>query len=161
MEPSTVSVKWAQHKKLIFLILEAKNILIDTIIIDLSPSGHLKFEGTDRVTGFVYKLDIDLYDEVVIDESKWKVTDYCVQFSISKKNKDTKFWPRINKQKEKLKFISVDWTRWIDEDEDQKRKFDPDELDDFPSGQSQIEELGDNQLEYENSDSDKESSSTL
>ena len=134
MEPTIVSVKWTQHKKLIFLILEAKNISIETINISLTPEGHLTFFGIDRITGVAYKLDILLFNEVVVDESKWKVTDYCVQFSISKRNKETQFWPRLTKQKEKLKYISVDWERWIDEDEtvNKKTSFDPDELDDMP-----------------------------
>lgn len=135
MEPTIVSVKWAQHKKLIFLILEAKNISLETINVALTPEGHLRFFGVDRVTGVNYKLDILLFNEVVVDESKWKVTDYCVQFSISKKNKEEKFWPRLTQQKEKLKYISVDWGRWVDEDEttnSKKRHFDPDELDDLP-----------------------------
>lgn len=145
-----MSVKWSQHKKLIFLILEAKNISIETINIDLSPDGHLLFLGVDRVTGRSYKLDIFLYENVVVNESKWKLTDFCVQFSISKKNKEASFWPRLTKQKEKLKFISVDWARWVDEDEalnNKKKYFDPDEFEENPYNKDDFDEMESKEIE--------------
>ena len=67
---TTASVKWTQHKKLILLILEVKNISIETIKNNLTSDGSFKFFGIDRVNGISYKLDILLFDEVVVIESK-------------------------------------------------------------------------------------------
>ena len=134
MEPVIVPVKWAQHKKIIVLIIEAKNIGIESIKFDLNPQGQLKFWGTDRVNGKMCSLFIELYDEVVVEKSKWKATDYCIEISISKKNKDTKFWPRLTKANKKFSFISVDWTRWTDEDEAcniKNKNFDPEMFEEF------------------------------
>lgn len=121
MENSVVQVKWAQHKKLVFLTLEAKNLSEVGRSISLTPEGLLHFEGINQITNAHYKLDLALFDEVIVENTKWKVTDYCVQFSIAKKNESESFWPRLTKEKVKLNFVNVDWSRWVDEDEaDQK-----------------------------------------
>ena len=126
MESSVVAVKWAQHKKIVFLTLEAKNLSSEGRVITLTPEGHLHFEGTNKVTSGSYKLDLNLYDEVVVETTKWKVTDYCVQFSISKKNETAEFWPRLVKEKGKVNYITIDWGRWVDEDEADSKKMDYD-----------------------------------
>lgn len=149
MEYSIVPVKWAQHKKFIVLVIEAKNIGIESINFDLNTQGQFKFWGTDRVNGKKYCLFIDLYEDVVVEESKWKATDYCIEISISKRNKDTKFWPRLTKLNKKFSFISVDWARWTDEDEAcnlKNKNLDPEMFDDFSydkfeEGQGKIREL--------------------
>jgi CS domain len=142
MESTSVSLKWAQRKKLVYLTLEAKNLSEEGRVINLTPEGHLHFEGTNKVTSAHYKLDLNLYDEVVVDTTKWKVTDYSVQFSISKKNENSEFWPRLTKEKVKSNFITIDWDRWIDEDEPDTKKldFDNEGFDDLPDEDSDDEE---------------------
>jgi hypothetical protein len=142
METTVVGVKWAQHKKLVFLTLEAKNLSEEGRSITLTPEGNLHFEGKNRVTNAVYKLDINLFDEVVVETTKWKVTDYCIQFSISKKNQSGEFWPRLTKEKAKFNNITVDWTRWVDEDEadDKQLDYNPDDFDDLPDEDSDDDE---------------------
>lgn len=126
MESTVVPLKWAQHKKIIFLTLEAKNLSADGRVITLTPEGQLHFEGTNSVTSVHYKLDLNLFEEVVVETTKWKVTDYCVQFSISKKNEEGEFWPRLTKEKGKSNFITIDWARWVDEDEADEKHLDYD-----------------------------------
>ena len=145
METSTIPLKWAQHKKVVFMTLEAKNLSQEGRVITLSPEGHLHFSGTDKVTYGHYLLDLDLFDEVIVEETKWKVTDFSVQFSISKKNPDSAFWPRITKEKRKFNNITIDWTRWVDEDEADEKNLDynPDEFQNLPG-------------DYENDEDDEE-----
>ena len=161
MESTVVPVKWAQHKKIVFLTLEAKNLSSEGRVISLTPEGHLHFEGTNKVTSCHYSLDLNLHDEVVVETTKWKVTDYCVQFSISKKNETAEFWPRLIKEKGKVNNITIDWTRWVDEDEADSKKMDydsegfgdlPDEDDE--DSDDQEADLGD--LEGENMKEDRE-----
>lgn len=142
MESSVVPLKWAQHKKVVFLTLEAKNLSEEGRAITLTPEGHLHFEGTNKVTSAHYKLEIDLFGEVTVDNTKWKVTDYCVQFSIAKKDESGAFWPRLTKDKTKSNFIAVDWARWIDEDEADEKKldYDHDNFDDLPGDDSDDED---------------------
>jgi hypothetical protein len=94
------------------------------------------------VTSTHYKLELNLYDEVVVETTKWKVTDYSVQFSISKKNETAEFWPRLTKEKTKLNFITVDWARWVDEDEADEKKmdYDPEGFGDLPDDEDEDDE---------------------
>ncbi|OMJ90015.1 hypothetical protein SteCoe_7694 [Stentor coeruleus] len=140
---TVVPLKWAQHKKIVFLTLEAKNLSDTGRSINLTPEGHLHFEGTNKVTSQHYKLDLDLFDEVIVELTKWKVTDYSVQFSISKKKDNEKFWPRLTKENKKSNFITVDWAHWVDEDEAEEKgiNYNPEEFDDLPEeGDSDDEE---------------------
>jgi len=50
-------------------------------------------------------------------ESKWNTKGRNTTFSISKEDKDAEYWPRLFKDKAKNSRISVDWSKWVDEDE--------------------------------------------
>ena len=40
-----------------------------------------------------------------------------------KQNKDQEYWPRLTSCKQKNPHISVDWAKWVDEDDlDQKKE---------------------------------------
>ena len=41
-------------------------------------------------------------------------------FVLEKKNQDAEFWPRLLKSKEKNQYIQVDWSKWVDEDEEEE-----------------------------------------
>lgn len=142
MERTVVQVKWAQHKKFVFLTLEAKNLSEEGRSISLTPEGLLHFEGVNKITNANYKLDLALYEEVIVENTKWKVTDYSVQFSIAKKNDTGSFWPRLTKDRAKLNFVQIDWTRWVDEDEaDQKNlNYNHEDFDELPEEDSDDEE---------------------
>lgn len=142
MESAGVPLKWAQHKKFVFITLEAKNLSEEGRVISLTPEGHLHFQGTNRITQAHYSLDLNLFDEVTVESTKWKVTDFSVQFSISKKNEAASFWPRLVKEKGKMNLISFDWARWVDEDEADEKQidYDPDSFDDLPDEDSDDEE---------------------
>ena len=142
MESAGVPLKWAQHKKFVFITLEAKNLSEEGRVISLTPEGHLHFQGTNRITQAHYSLDLNLFDEVTVESTKWKVTDFSVQFSISKKNESASFWPRLVKEKGKMNLISFDWARWVDEDEADEKQidYDPDSFDDLPDEDSDDEE---------------------
>lgn len=55
-------------------------------------------------------------------------------FVLIKKNTDAPFWPRIIKNKEKNQFITIDWSKWVEEDEEQEESgkglggFDPNQM---------------------------------
>ena len=142
MESSVVPLKWAQHKKVVFLTLEAKNLSEEGRSITLTPEGHLHFEGTNKITSAHYKLELDLFEEVSVEKTKWKVTDYSVQFSISKKSESSAFWPRLTQEKIKSNFIAIDWTHWVDEDEADEKNldYDPEGFGDLPEEYSDDEE---------------------
>ena len=88
--------------------------------IDLQPEGKLTFKGKNKDGSINYYREIALFNDVVIEESKWKVTDFCVQFSISKKEKEADFWPRLLKEPGKAQWLSCDWDKWADESDEEE-----------------------------------------
>ena len=60
--------------------------------------------------------------------------------TLSKTDKDTEYWPRLTKEKVKNSRITVDWNKWVDEDEedaapaDMGGDFDPSMMNAFGGG---------------------------
>lgn len=134
------NVKWAQRKASVFLTVDAKDLAQEGRLIQLTPEGHLILKGSSATTSRRYELEIDLFDSVVVEESKWKVTDFSVTFNLAKLDKEAGYWPRLVKQAGKLKWLSCDWDKWVDEDEEQAAPpagFDMGEMDDFPDDEDE------------------------
>ena len=83
---------------------------------------------------------------MVKEESKWNTKGRNILINLSKKEKsDEEWWPRLTQSKSKNPFITIDWARWKeadDEDEDEKAAsggfgaggmgdFDPNNMNDF------------------------------
>lgn len=137
MEPVNppVPIKWAQRKGSLFLTLEARDLSDEGRVIELTPEGHLHFEGRSKQDNKPYVLDLDFFAPIVVEESKWKVTDLCVQFSIAKQDKAAEYWPRLIRQTGRQNWISADWNKWIDESDEENQRsnqFDDDDFDDLP-----------------------------
>lgn len=113
------SVKWAQRKTLVYVAIDARDLAEEGRSIDLQPDGKLTFKGKNKDGTVNYYREIALFTDVVIEESKWKVTDFIVQFSISKKDKEAEFWPRLLKESGKNQWLSCDWDKWADESDEE------------------------------------------
>ena len=143
MESTLVPIKWAQRKTLIYLTLEARDVSEQGRVVDVTPEGHIHFEGTSKTTGTHYRLDLDLFGEVETEGCKWKATDLSIALSIPKKNKEEEYWPRLIKEKGKLPWIQVDWSKWVDEDEEDSHPqgaMNFDDFDDLPDSDDEDEE---------------------
>lgn len=141
MEAQIVPVKWAQRKDIVILTLEAIDLSEENRVIEVKPEGSLRFEGKNKQTGQNYKVELEFFDEVNPDESKWKVTDLHVQLTVSKKNKEAEYWPRLTKEKAKVPWISVDWNKWVDEDEEEEKDdFNFGDFEDLPDSDDEDEE---------------------
>ena len=84
------------------MTIDARDLAEEDRSIDLQPEGKLTFKGKSKDGTVLYAREISLFNDVVIEESKWKVTDFCVQFSISKADKEAEFWPRLLKEAGKV-----------------------------------------------------------
>lgn len=58
-----------------------------------------------------------------------------------KKNKDSEYWPRLTKDKAKNPHIQIDWSKWVDEDEEDEESnkglggdWDPSQMQNFNMG---------------------------
>ena len=64
-----------------------------------------------------YSFDINLYNEVNKEESKFSLDSRNVFLNIKKKEKGP-YWPRLVKEEGKIHYIVVDWAYYVDEDEE-------------------------------------------
>jgi cytosolic prostaglandin-E synthase len=71
--------------------------------------------GTDETHKYAFELE--LYDEVVKEESKFSLDSRNIFLNIKKKTKGP-YWPRLTKDSGKLNWVGIDWTYYIDEDEE-------------------------------------------
>jgi hypothetical protein len=61
---------------------------------------------------------MELYKGVIKAESGWNLKGRNVSFRIIKKEDDREeYWPRLTKDKVKNSKITIDWSKWVDEDE--------------------------------------------
>ncbi|KAJ9111834.1 hypothetical protein QFC20_002421 [Naganishia adeliensis] len=64
-----------------------------------------------------YQFDLDLYDEIIPEETKKSVTSRAIVLILRKKQLQAEFWPRLTKEKVKNNWIKTDFSKWVDEDE--------------------------------------------
>jgi len=108
-------IKWAQRKKKVFVTIDA--VEVKNPMIDIVDGKVLKFEGSDNK--HKYAFEVELYDEVVKEESKYTLDSRNIFLNIEKKTSGP-FWPRLTKENKKVNWIQVDWTHYADEDEEEE-----------------------------------------
>mmetsp|Transcript_31908 Transcript_31908/g.69683 ORF Transcript_31908/g.69683 Transcript_31908/m.69683 type:complete len:160 (+) Transcript_31908:76-555(+) len=109
------TVLWAQRQHAVLLTVQ----LVDCPdpVIQLLPEGRLDFQGVKQENN-TYGFDMDLFGQIVPEESKIAKTLRSI-FLVIKKSEEG-HWPRLLKGKGKPpKYVSVDWDKWVDEDEEQ------------------------------------------
>ncbi|KAI6133412.1 HSP20-like chaperone [Pisolithus croceorrhizus] len=120
-------VLWAQRssesddsKNVIYLTVSLPNIDEPSLKYDLTPTS-IKFEADARAATNAetkhYEFSLDLYDDIIPELSKHKLTSRSFTAVLRKKNKKLEFWPRLTKEKLKTPFIKTDFEKWVDEDE--------------------------------------------
>ena len=90
---------------------------------------------------------MEFFAEVVKDESKFNTKGRNPIITISKKDKEAEYWPRITKEKVKNSRITVDWNKWVDEDEEDEAPamggdFDPSMMNAFGGGAGGMPGMG-------------------
>ena len=145
--PKFPDLKWAQRTERLFITIDLAGVT-DTNI-DLKPEGHLTFTG--KVKEQKYAIDLDLFKEVITEDSKWNLKGRNVILNIVKKDQEDEYWPRLTKEKIKHPHIKVDWSKYIEQEDENATNadlaggdFDPDQMQDF------------GMQDYEDSDDDDE-----
>lgn len=104
------NIKWAQRKDRVFVevqIRDAKNEKVELHPTSLNIAGD-----SDGVN---YSASLELFGEVISEQSKWSKTGQGISILLQKKDKTAEYWPRLVKQAAKNQYIACDWARWIDE----------------------------------------------
>ncbi|CAI0474033.1 unnamed protein product [Linum tenue] len=106
-------LKWAQRSDKVYLtvdLADAKDVKLK-----LEPEG--KFILSAVKDGSDYVVDLELFDKVNVEESKYVVGPRNIAYIIVKA--ESNWWPRLIKQEGKTPaFLKVDWDKWVDEDEE-------------------------------------------
>ena len=132
-------LKWAQRRDRLFVTCEVPNLT--DYKFNLTEST---FSLCGNVEDKKYLAEFDLFAEVNVEESKWNDKGRYLIMNIVKKDQDAdEYWPRLTKEKVKNPHLKVDWSKWVDEDdeggdEDQLAggmgDFDPEQMKNFNMG---------------------------
>ena len=109
-------LKWAQRKDKLFITINVVHSKKPTIEID---GKKMKYQGTDG--NINYSFDIELYDEIDKEKSKYTLDSRNIFLKLQKK-KEGPYWPRLTSEKIKYHWIEIDWTYFVDEDEEEEAK---------------------------------------
>ena len=140
-------LKWAQRKDRLYVTIDLPDV--ESPNIDLKPEGKLKFSG--KVKDTKYAIDLDLFNDVIVEDSKWNLKGRLILLNIIKKDQEAEYWPRLTKEKMKHPHIKIDWDKWIEE-EDENAEPNADMMGDWDPSNMQNFGMGD----YEDSDDDEE-----
>ena len=109
-------LKWAQRKDKLFITINVVHSKKPTIEIE---GKKMKYQGTDG--NINYSFDIELYDEIDKENSKYTLDARNIFLKLKKK-KEGPYWPRLTSEKVKYHWIEVDWAYFVDEDEEEEGK---------------------------------------
>ncbi|KAK4750364.1 hypothetical protein SAY87_027813 [Trapa incisa] len=108
-------VKWAQRKDKVFitvLLPDSKDAKVN-----LESDGVFTFSAKGGAENHAYELKLELFDKVIIEESKMNVGVRNI-FCIFEKAEKV-WWKKLSRSEGKTPhYIKVDWDKWVDEDED-------------------------------------------
>lgn len=115
------NLKWAQRKDKVFITIDVPNCTNESI--ELTDDNQLKFKADSD--GVTYAFDMNLFAEVDKEGSGWNTKGRNVIMTLAKKDVDQEYWPRMMKEKVKNARIAIDWSKWVDEDDEGAAKEEP------------------------------------
>ena len=107
-------LKWAQRKDKLFITIMVVHTKKPSV--DIVEGKTLKYSGTDGTKN--YSFEIELFDEVLKDESKYTLDARNIFLNLKKKTSGP-YWPRLTKDTKKLHWVEIDWAYFVDEDEEE------------------------------------------
>lgn len=106
---------WAQRssttepeKNYVYLTISASDV--PKIDVDLKPTS-LSFTGHSNTKKTTYHVDLELFGEIDVDNSKTNHTSRDVEFVLRKKELKQEYWPRLLKGDKKVHFLKTDFDK--------------------------------------------------
>ncbi|KAL9632228.1 MAG: hypothetical protein Q9164_005447 [Protoblastenia rupestris] len=119
----TPEVTWAQRssttdpaRNYVYLTIAAPDVPAKSAKIDLKPNS-LTFTGHSDTKKVTYHVELELFGEIDVENSKTNHTSRDVEFVLRKKEMKEEYWPRLLKESKKMHFLKTDFDKWVDEDE--------------------------------------------
>ncbi|KJA29359.1 hypothetical protein HYPSUDRAFT_127652 [Hypholoma sublateritium FD-334 SS-4] len=138
-------VLWAQRssgsdeeKNIVYITVNLPDIKESSLEYNLTPESiSFKAKAGSYATIFAdpieekeYAFVLDLFAEVVPEKSGQKLNSRSFNLVIRKKEQKAEYWPRLTKEKVKNAFLKTDFSKWVDEDEQDEVPADiPDDMD--------------------------------
>ena len=113
------TLKWAQRKDKLYLTINVIHSKTPTIEI---KGKKMKYEGTDGTKN--YSFDIELYDEIDTENSKYTLDTRNIFLNLKKK-KEGAYWPRLTSEKVKYHWIEIDWNYFVDDEDEEEEAKEP------------------------------------
>ncbi|KAL1952284.1 hypothetical protein VTO73DRAFT_1433 [Trametes versicolor] len=126
--PAHPEILWAQRssesdekKNILYVTVNLPDIKPETLQYELTPA-HISFKAkagnADKgIEEKEYEFAFDMFEEVIPEESAKNLTSRSLSLLLRKKEKKAEFWPRLTKEKVRTQFIKTDFSKWVDEDE--------------------------------------------
>jgi len=120
---------WAQRssasddaKNLVYLTINVPDLDESTVKLDLTNTS-ISFKATAKhleqgqVHEKAYEFSLDFYSEIIEVPTTRLLTSRHLSLTLRKKEKKAEYWPRLSKAKDRSIFIKTDFSKWVDEDE--------------------------------------------
>lgn len=96
--PKFPPIKWAQNQERVLITVDVpdcENVEVDV----LEEKQTLKFSC--QASGQKFAMEMEVFEAIVKDESKWNVKGRNIIINLAKKDKSQteEWWPRITKEK--------------------------------------------------------------
>ncbi|KAL5347225.1 p23 chaperone protein wos2 [Pseudogymnoascus australis] len=124
--PSSRGLLWAQRsnatepeKNYIYLTISVPDCKPEDLKLDLKPTG-LTFSGKSDSLKKSYHVELELFAEIDVENSKINHTSKNVELVLRKKEAKEEFWPRLLKDSKKVHYLKTDFDKWVDEDEQEE-----------------------------------------
>jgi hypothetical protein len=111
------SVLWAQRsnakeadKNVLFVAISAPDVDPSSAKLNLTPTS-ISFAGESTTKKVAYKVDLELYDEIDVDQSKTHHSPRGIDLVLRKKEAKAEFWPRLLKEAKKVHFLKTDFDK--------------------------------------------------
>ena len=106
-------IKWAQRKDRVFLEIGLRDITEEKL--DLTENS-ISFKGVSDKKEYAF--DFEVFSAIDTEQSKWHKTGFHMLVVLQKKNPEEEFWTRLTKSSAKCQYIQIDWSKWVEEDEE-------------------------------------------
>jgi len=135
-------IQWAQRKSLVYISVCLEDCKNPTIKLD---ADKLYFRSKGGVDQKEYEVTINLYQDIIPEDSKYVARDRLVEFILKKKDEGP-FWKRLMKEDKKYHWLKVDFDKWRDEDDSDEETGGNQDLEDMFKQMGGIGDTGDKDL---------------
>jgi len=113
LEVLPAPVLWAQRYNCVYIRIAVEDVKSPNIVVE---NNKVYYKGKCASNNREYEANLELFDSIKPDESKWINRDRGAEFVLIKANEGP-FWKRLLKVDTKFHWLKVDFNKWKDEDD--------------------------------------------